>query len=75
MFVVVEGLAGPGVVTLNDEPLGPFGQRSLQRFEVTERLRRSNELTLRLDSPSSAETTTSSTPPVEVQLEIHSAEG
>jgi len=75
-MLVVEGVATPGTVALNGQPLGPLrGETAPQPFGVTGMLQASNELALRLEASPPEDPHRQSGLPGEVRLEIHSAEG
>lgn len=70
VFVVLEG-GGQGVLGLNEESLGRLGGcDEPQAFEVTDRLRPSNELALLLETAARPSETSPSVPPGEIRLEI-----
>ena len=67
VWLVVEGAAPPGVVTLNGHQLGEAGQGTPGRFDVTDHLAERNCVTIEVDLPDAG-------PPLgEVRLEIDAA--
>jgi hypothetical protein len=69
LFLVFGGLPGPMAATLNGTPLGAVGEAAESRLEVTDRLRRRNELQLIATNDAGVEGIKIA-PPFQVCLEI-----
>ncbi len=73
IWIVVEGIGGPGEVVLNGGVLGRLsaqGSEQLSRFDVSDVLRERNELAIRLDYTPSGPGARAASLPGEVRLEI-----